>query len=667
MKIRSLARWSFVLITLFWVGIFASSSFSAREKSPTINKISPWVLEKTANGGEAEFLVALADQADISGADALATKAEKGRHVRDVLWNKAQETQKPILEWLAARKIEHRSYYITNVIWVKANEEVALALASRPDVARLEGNPLVRNYPADLAITEEPSEPNVPTAVEPGVTYIKAPQVWATGFTGQGIVIGGADTGIRWDHNALKNHYRGWNGSVASHDYNWHDSIHSGGGSCGANTLAPCDDNGHGTHTVGTAVGDDGGTNQIGVAPGAKFIGCRNMDQGNGTPARYIECMEFFLAPYPLAGTPAQGNPALAPDITTNSWGCPASEGCSANSLQAAVEAQRAAGIMMVVAAGNSGSACSTVSDPPSFYDASYTVGALVNSSDTIASFSSRGPITADGSLRLKPDIAAPGTAVRSATRSSVTAYTSLQGTSMATPHVAGAIAVLWSAQPYLRNDISRTEDLFNTTATHVLSNTCDSGQPLASPNNTYGFGRIDVKAAVDKLELLSAVSRQTHGAAGTFDIPLPLTGEPGLECRQASSYTVVLNFNNPIASGNVSVSSGTATAGTPVIAGKTMSVTLSGVTDVQKVTVALNNITSTAAQTLPASSVSMNVLMGDVNASKSVSSSDVGQAKAAATGTVDATNFRADVIMSGTVNSSDIGFVKSRVGFSVP
>lgn len=153
MKIRSLARWCFVLITLFWVGVIASSSFSARENNPTINKISSWVLEKTANGGEAEFLVALADQADLSGADALATKAEKGRYVRDALWNKAQETQKPILEWLSARKIEYRSYYIANVIWVKANADVALALASRPDVVRLEGNPLIRNYPVDLPIT----------------------------------------------------------------------------------------------------------------------------------------------------------------------------------------------------------------------------------------------------------------------------------------------------------------------------------------------------------------------------------------------------------------------------------------------------------------------------------------------------------------------------------
>ena len=107
--------------------------------------------------------------------------------------------------------------------------------------------------------------------------------------------------------------------------------------------------------------------NQIGMAPGAKWIGCRNMDAGNGTPARHIECMEFFLAPYPINCTPAQGDPTKAPDITINSWGCPPSEGCSANTLQAAVEAQAAAGIMMVVAAGNSGSGCSTVSDPHRF------------------------------------------------------------------------------------------------------------------------------------------------------------------------------------------------------------------------------------------------------------------------------------------------------------
>ena len=216
------------------------------------------------------------------------------------------------------------------------------------------------------------------------------------------------------------------------------------------------------------------------------------MDEGNGTPARYIECMEFFLAPYPIGG--GQGDPTKAPDITINSWGCPASEGCSANTLQAAVEAQAAAGIMMVVAAGNSGSACSTVSDPPSFYAASYTVGALNTGTDTIAGFSSRGPVTADGSNRIKPDITAPGTGTRSCSNSGDSAYTTASGTSMATPHISGAMALLWSAIPSLRHQITDSRDALNNSAVFISSTQCGTAGP---PNNVYGWGRIDIFAAV--------------------------------------------------------------------------------------------------------------------------------------------------------------------------
>src|SRR6187200_1301063 len=216
------------------------------------------------------------------------------------------------------------------------------------------------------------------------------------------------------------------------------------------------------------------------------------MDGGDGTPARYIECMEFFLAPYPIGG--GQGDPTKAPDITINSWGCPASEGCSANTLQAAVEAQAAAGIMMVVAAGNSGSACSTVSDPPSFYAASYTAGALNTGTDTIASFSSRGPVTVDGSSRTKPDITAPGTSTRSASNSGDANYTFASGTSMATPHIAGAMALLWSAHSELRHQITASRDAVNNTGVHIASTQCGTAGP---PNNVYGWGRVDILAAV--------------------------------------------------------------------------------------------------------------------------------------------------------------------------
>ena len=488
------------------------------------NKIAPWVVEHTAYGQQAEFFVVLAERADLRPAANLPTKTEKGRFVYQTLREKARTTQGPILQWLRERNIEHRSFYIVNAILVKGTREIAETLATRPDVVRVEGNPLIHNsLPQPGPVTEVPSKPQVPKTIEPGIAYTHAPDVWALGFTGQNIVVASADTGQRWTHNALKPHYRGWDGVTADHDYNWHDSIHdSVGNPCGNDSPQPCDDFFHGTHTTGTAIGDDGGTNQIGMAPGAKWIGCRNMDVGTGTPARYIECMEFFLAPYPVGG--GQGDPTKAPDITINSWGCPPSEGCSANTLEAAVEAQAVAGIMMVVAAGNSGSGCSTVIDPPSLYAASYTVGALNTGFDTIASFSSRGPVTIDGSGRSKPDITAPGTGTRSATNSCDSCYTTASGTSMATPHIAGAMALLWSAIPNLQNQIDASRTAMNDAAHFISSVQCGAAGP---PNNVYGWGRVDILAAVGGTPTPTPTATATPTATPTPSATAPPRATP--------------------------------------------------------------------------------------------------------------------------------------------
>ena len=458
-------------------------------------KIAPWVMEHTSNGQQSEFFVVLADQADLGPAAALQTKAEKGRFVYGTLSNKAQTTQGPVLQWLRERGLEHQSFYIVNGILVKGTRQVAEALAARPDVARIEGNPQIQNhFPEPEAVEEAPPHLQRPDTIEPGINYTHAPQVWALGFTGQNIVVASADTGVRWTHNALKPHYRGWDGQNADHDYNWHDSVHDGPTNpCGFNSQAPCDDQAHGTHTTGTMVGDDGQGNQIGMAPGAKWIGCHNMNSNVGTPARYIECMQWFLAPTRINGT--DPDPTKAPDITNNSWECPASEGCSFDTLQAAVEAQAAAGIMMVSAAQNSGPGCSTVQNPPGIYAATYSAGALTTGTDTIAGFSSRGPVTADGSGRIKPDIVAPGTGTRSSTNASDSSYANFSGTSMATPHIAGAMALLWSAIPSLRHQLTQSRDALNNTAVHIASTLCGAAGP---PNNVYGWGRVDIFAAVE-------------------------------------------------------------------------------------------------------------------------------------------------------------------------
>jgi serine protease AprX len=522
---RRLLSGLFVLISLLISSLQSGSSAS--------EKISPWLFNHTTHGETVEFIVVMTERADLRAAYAMPDKTSRGAFTYNTLRAAAEASQASLREWLVERGIEHRTFYIVNAVWVRAPREVALTIAARRDVLRIDANPQIRAIPdrdlepmSDSAIQrmENTRLTRSAAAVEPGLTFIKAPEVWAMGYTGQGIVIGGADTGVQWDHPALRQQYRGWNGTSADHDYNWHDSIHTGTGNpCGIDTTAPCDDNNHGTHTVGTAVGDDGAGNQIGVAAGAKFIACRNMDRGTGTPARYIECMEFFLAPYPTGGSPEQGDPSRAPDITINSWTCPQSEGCEPETLRAAVEAQRAAGIMMVVAAGNEGPNCSSVgwpapggspfSGPPSHYAAAYTVGAVSSSTGAITSFSSRGPVIVDGSNRVKPDITAPGLSVRSAVRTN--GYSPLSGTSMAAPHVAGAVALLWSAAPHLRRDMDLTEAILNSTATPVETSNCSSN---GIPNNVYGYGHLNIKAAVEATMSFSARGRVVSGGGNGIE-----------------------------------------------------------------------------------------------------------------------------------------------------
>jgi serine protease AprX len=483
----------------FLLGIvgFAISSV-AQIASPSIKaKIAPQVLAETGAGEKAAVVILLADQADVSAAHTMRDQDARGWFVYNTLVEHAARTQADLRRFLESQGVAYQSFWAANMIVATADGALVESLAARPDVARIDSNNPVRwlEEPEVEEAGALAQSPNAATAVAWGVNNVNAPSLWAMGYNGAGMVIGNLDTGVRWTHTALKPKYRGWNGLVADHSYNWRDAIHSGGGICGPNTLAPCDDDGHGTHTTGTTVGDDGAGNQIGVAPGAKWIGCRNMNQGVGTPATYTECFQFMIAPTDLTGN--NPNAALRPHVINNSWSCPASEGCSSGTLETIVNNTQAAGIFVAVSAGNSGPGCSSVMHPPSIYSASFSVGAY-DANNFLASFSARGPSTYTPHP-LKPNLSAPGVFVLSAVNDSDVSYNSFSGTSMAAPHVAGVVALLWSARPELERDIETTKAILQSTANPnvvVSAQTCGGTPSTEIPNNSFGYGRVDALAA---------------------------------------------------------------------------------------------------------------------------------------------------------------------------
>ena len=510
---------------------------AAAAGQPEPRLFSPWeakvhpLVRAAPTDTDQEVLVLLGDQADLTGARDLPTKAEKGRYVFEQLTEAARRSQGPLLANLEARGIPHQSFWIANVVFVRARADVIEALARRPEVARIEPN---REKRIRLPLPEEHAASGIglesidalAAAPEWNLTKVGAPSVWAAGFTGQGVVVAGADTGYDWTHPALKGKYRGWNGSVADHNYNWHDAIHNpaGGNPCGTDTVAPCDDDTHGTHTMGIMVGDGGAGNQVGMAPGARWIGCRNMDEGVGTPARYTECFQWFLAP--TDSNNANPDPSKAPDVVNNSWDCPASEGCnSPDVLKNIIENLRTAGIAVVVAGGNEGSACNSL-EVPQAYDASISVGAT-DSNDAVAGYSSRGP--GDGGI-IKPDIVAPGSGIRSSLPGG--GYGSMSGTSMASPHAAGMVALLLSVAPDLTGDVDAIEALMKQTALpKTTSQTCGGLAAGVVPNNVAGYGRIDALVAYNALTAPEIGSWKSQDVGNV--------GVPGSATYASGTYTI--------------------------------------------------------------------------------------------------------------------------------
>ena len=468
------------LVSLGSLLSFCIATAIAAAEPAKVSKIAPWLEARLARNGQDEFLILL-DSPGRPARDARVTRSEL--HGR--LTATARASQRGLLADLRARGVEARRFYIVDAVLVRGDLDLARALEARPEVSRIVGNPKIRVVSADLA---QPLAFSL-ESTQWNITMVRAPEVWAThGTTGAGIVVASADTGVDWIHPDFVNGYRGYDPATgeADHSLAWHDAF-------GVYSI-PYDDNSHGTHTLGTMVGANG----YGVAPGATWIACKNLDHGAGTPASYIECMEWTLAPYPQGGDPAtQGRPDLAPQIVNNSWSCPPSEGCDPFTFDEPLARLRQAGILMVASAMNTGPECSTIDNTPALSDDVITVGAIDNQR-AITTFSSRGPVTVDGSFRLKPDLVAPGRGVLSSTPDY--GHGSKNGTSMAAPHVAGTAALLWSNWPALRGLTGLTRCILqrsaSPTALDPANQVCGGTPSSVFPNDVLGFGLLDAYSA---------------------------------------------------------------------------------------------------------------------------------------------------------------------------
>lgn len=492
-------------------------------------KVDASLLEKTTAGQAVEFLILLPQQADLSAARQLKTKDEKATYVFNTLRQTASTTQAGLRAFLTQNNAPHEGIFIVNAIKAKGDLNLINQLAQRSDVAQIVDNPTMRfaepvERLEDGAVSER-------VLIEWGIDMINANDAWALGYRGQGVTVGGQDTGYDWTHPALRNKYRGYYAptDTADHNYHWHDAIHSISplswdtiNPCGLDSPVPCDDNSHGTHTMGTMIGSDG-DNEIGVAPDASWCACRNMERGNGSPFTYLECFQWFIAPTDLNNE--NPDPTKAPHVINNSWYCSEGEGCNPTNffvMNQAVNNLRLAGTVVVVSAGNSGSGCGSVSNPPAMFENSFSVGATA-SNDTIVGFSSRGPVIVDGSNRLKPNVSAPGANVRSSVPGG--GYANFSGTSMAGPHVAGLVALVISANPDLAGQVDLIEDIIEQTAVpKTTDQNCGDIPGTQVPNHTYGHGRVDALAAVEAAIALippSAATEQAQLAVKIFPNPV--------------------------------------------------------------------------------------------------------------------------------------------------
>ncbi|MEU8298716.1 S8 family serine peptidase [Micromonospora sp. NPDC048909] len=469
----------------------APTGTGAGAASPA-DKIRPELAKQFQAKSEGDFWIRFKARADLGKASAIKDWAERGTAVAQALRKTADDSQAGIRAELDRAGAKYQSFWATNAIKVSSGSlAMAQNFAARAEVDALYA-PIAYKVPEVSKGTDEKTV----NALEWGIANINADDVWSQyGVEGEGITIANIDTGVQFDHPALVNSYRGNNGDgTFDHNYNWFNAA----GTC----ATPCDGNGHGTHTMGTMAGADG-ANQIGVAPKVKWIaanGCCPSD------AALVTSGQWMLEPTDLNGQ----NPDASkrPNIINNSWGSqlPSNDPF----MEDVTLAWADSGIFGVWSNGNSGPGCQSSGSPGSLVS-NYSAGAY-DINNNVAGFSGRGTGQNGG---IKPNISAPGVNVRSSVPGG--AYASFNGTSMAAPHLAGAIALLWSAAPALVGEVDATRALLDGAAVDKADAQCGG---TTDDNNVYGEGRLDALALLN-----SAPIGDTGTLAGT--VTDAATGSP--------------------------------------------------------------------------------------------------------------------------------------------
>ncbi len=454
------------------------------------------------------WVVEFVDRADLSFARSITDRADRTRAVADALQRTASRSQGQAIDLVRATPgASYEAFWMRNVIVVEGTADLAAELRALPGVLKVRPE---QSYEMMQPVAERPAA-EAPTATaalvgdpEWGVDRIGADDVWALGITGAGVVVGSLDSGVQYDHPALVDSYRGNNGDgTFDHNYNFFDAT----GICGSDE--PCDELGHGTHTMGTMVGGDGPgpfAPDIGVAPDAQWMSV-SCGPFFCSESELMAAGEFFITPTDLNGE--NPDPSKAPHVVNNSWG----GGPGDPFFLDMVNAWRAAGILPVFASGNPGPFCEAGGSPGD-YNEVLSVGAT-DINDVIADFSGRGP-SAFG--KINPDVSAPGVDVVSSVPGN--GYAAFSGTSMATPHTVGTLALMMSASPDLIGQIDDSFGAIKQTAMDIIDLSC-GGDADGDPNNVYGEGRVDALAAI-ALVATGGTLEGTVTDAGTGD---PIAG----------------------------------------------------------------------------------------------------------------------------------------------